>query len=115
VTRVLGRTDPVPGMDIQLHLDADLQLAAEQALGDRRGAIVAIDPSTGGILAMVSKPGYDPNLFVTGISRDQLAELNSSRHSPMFNRAINSRVPGSTIKPFIGLAGLYHGVVTPQP
>jgi penicillin-binding protein 2 len=114
VTRVLGRTDPEPGRDIQLHLDVSLQLAAEQALGDRRGAIVAIDPATGGILAMVSKPGYDPNLFVTGISRDQLAELNNSRYSPMFNRAVNSRVPGSTIKPFIGLAGLYHGVVTPD-
>ena len=114
VTRVLGRTDPEPGRDLQLHLDVSLQLAAEAALGDRRGAIVAIEPATGGILAMVSKPGYDPNLFVTGISRDQMAELNSSRHSPMFNRAINSRVPGSTIKPFIGLAGLYHGIVTPE-
>lgn len=114
VTRVLGRTDPEPGRDLQLHLDVSLQLAAEAALGDRRGAIVAIEPTTGGILAMVSKPGYDPNLFVTGISRDQMAELNSSRHSPMFNRAINSRVPGSTIKPFIGLAGLYHGIVTPE-
>ncbi|MDP3517787.1 MAG: penicillin-binding protein 2 [Pseudohongiella sp.] len=114
VTRVLGRNDPIPGMDVQLHIDVELQRAAEAALGDRRGAIVAIEPSTGGILAMVSKPGYDPNLFVTGISRDQLAALNSSRHSPMFNRAVNSRVPGSTIKPFIGLAGLYHGVVTPE-
>jgi len=114
VTRVLGRTDPEPGRDLQLHLDVSLQLAAEAALGDRRGAIVAIDPATGGILAMVSKPGYDPNLFVTGISRDQMSELNSSRHSPMFNRAVNSRVPGSTIKPFIGLAGLYHGIVTPE-
>lgn len=113
VMRVLGRTDPVPGQDIQLYLDVELQVAAERALGDRRGAIVAIDPATGGVLAMVSKPGYDPNLFVTGISRDQLAALNSSRHSPMFNRAISSRVPGSTIKPFIGLAGLYHGVITP--
>ncbi|MDP2282900.1 MAG: penicillin-binding protein 2 [Pseudohongiella sp.] len=114
VTRVLGRNDPIPGMDVQLHIDVELQRAAEAALGDRRGAIVAIEPSTGGILAMVSKPGYDPNLFVTGISRDQLAALNGSRHSPMFNRAVNSRVPGSTIKPFIGLAGLYHGVVTPD-
>lgn len=112
VTRVLGRTDPAPGLDIQLHLDIQLQVAAEQALGERRGAIVAIDPATGGVLAMVSKPGYDPNLFVTGISRDQLSSLNRSRHSPMFNRAINPRVPGSTIKPIIGLAGLYHGVVT---
>lgn len=114
VMRVLGRTDPVPGQDIQLYLDVELQIAAEKALGDRRGAIVAIDPATGGVLAMVSKPGYDPNLFVTGISRDQLAELNASRHSPMFNRATSSRVPGSTIKPFIGLAGLYYGIVTPE-
>jgi penicillin-binding protein 2 len=114
VMRVLGRTDPVPGQDIQLYLDVELQVAAERALGERRGAIVAIDPATGGVLAMVSKPGYDPNLFVTGISRDQLAALNSSRHSPMFNRATSSRVPGSTIKPFIGLAGLYHGIITPD-
>jgi penicillin-binding protein 2 len=114
VTRVLGRTDPVPGLDVQLHMDIQLQVAAEEALGERRGAIVAIDPQTGGVLAMVSKPGYDPNLFVTGISRDQLAELNRNRHSPMFNRAVNSRVPGSTIKPIIGLAGLHYGIVTPQ-
>lgn len=112
VMRVLGRTDPEPGVDIQLHLDIALQRAVEQALGDHRGAIVAIEPSTGGILAMVSKPDYDPNLFVTGISRDELAAINASRHSPMFNRAISSRVPGSTIKPFVGLGGLYHGVIT---
>jgi penicillin-binding protein 2 len=111
VTRVLGRTDPIPGKDIQLHLDLPLQLAAEQALGERRGAIVAIDPASGGVLAMVSKPDFDPNLFVTGISRDQLAAMNRSRYSPMFNRAINPRVPGSTIKPLVGLAGLYHGIV----
>lgn len=114
VMRVLERINPVAGQDIQLYLDVELQVAAERALGERRGAIVAIDPATGGVLAMVSKPGYDPNLFVTGISRDQLAALNSSRHSPMFNRAISSRVPGSTIKPFIGLAGLYHGIITPD-
>lgn len=111
VTRVLGRTDPAPGKDIQLHLDLPLQLAAEQALGERRGAIVAIDPATGGVLAMVSKPDFDPNLFVTGISRDQLDAMNRSRYSPMFNRAVNSRVPGSTIKPIVGLAGLYYGIV----
>jgi penicillin-binding protein 2 len=114
VTRVLDRTDPIPGQAIMLHLDADLQLAAERALGDFRGAIVAIDPATGGVLAMISKPDYDPNMFVTGIGRDQLRALNSSGHSPLFNRAASSRVPGSTIKPFIGLAGLYYGVVTPD-
>ncbi len=114
VMRVLDRTDPIPGRDIVLHMDAKLQAAAAQALGDRRGAVVAIDPATGGVLAMVSKPGYDPNLFVTGISRAQLAELNRSGHTPLFNRAIASRVPGSTIKPFMGLAGLYHGAITPE-
>jgi penicillin-binding protein 2 len=114
VMRVLDRTDPVPGRDIVLYMDSHLQAVAEQALGENRGAVVAIDPATGGVLAMVSKPGYDPNLFVTGISRAQLSELNSSGHTPLFNRAIASRVPGSTIKPFIGLAGLYHEVITPE-
>jgi penicillin-binding protein 2 len=114
VMRVLDRIDPVPGQDIQLHLDIRLQLAAEQALKDRRGAIVAIDPTTGGVLAMVSRPNFDPNLFVTGLSREQFAAFNNSRHSPLFNRALSSRVPGSTIKPFIGLAGLHHGIVTPE-
>lgn len=114
VMRVLDRTDPIPGRDIVLHMDSRLQAAAEQALGDRRGAVVAIDPATGGVLAMVSKPGYDPNLFVTGISRAQLADLNRSGHTPLFNRAIASRVPGSTIKPFIGLAGLYNETITPE-
>jgi len=114
VMRVLDRTDPIPGRDIVLHMDAKLQVAAERALGDRRGAVVAIDPATGGVLAMVSRPGYDPNLFVTGISRAQLADLNRSGHTPLFNRAVASRVPGSTIKPFIGLAGLYNEVITPE-
>lgn len=114
VMRVLDRTDPVPGRDIVLHMDSRLQAAAERALGDQRGAVVAIDPATGGVLAMVSKPGYDPNLFVTGISRAQLSELNRSGHTPLFNRATASRVPGSTIKPFIGLAGLYNKVITPE-
>ncbi|MEK7259135.1 MAG: penicillin-binding protein 2 [Pseudomonadota bacterium] len=114
VMRVLDRTDPVPGRDIVLHMDSHLQAVAEQALGEHRGAVVAIDPATGGVLAMVSKPGYDPNLFVTGISRAQLSELNKTGHTPLFNRAIASRIPGSTIKPFIGLGGLYHGVITPE-
>jgi len=114
VMRVLDRTDPGPGRDIVLHLDSKLQIAATEALGDRRGAVVAIDPATGGILAMVSKPGYDPNLFVTGISRAQLSALNASGHTPLFNRAIASRIPGSTIKPFIGLGGLYYGAITPE-
>lgn len=114
VMRVLDRTDPIPGRDIVLHMDSHLQATAERALGDHRGAIVAIDPSTGGVLAMVSTPSYDPNLFVTGISRSQLSQLNSTGHTPLFNRAIASRIPGSTIKPFISFAGLYNGVITPE-
>ena len=112
VMRVLDRTDPIPGRDMVLHIDSRLQEVASRALGDRRGAIVAIEPSTGGVLAMVSKPSYDPNLFVTGISRSELAALNSTGHTPLFNRSIASRVPGSTIKPFIGLAGLYNETIT---
>ncbi|MDX1492017.1 MAG: penicillin-binding protein 2 [Pseudohongiellaceae bacterium] len=114
VMRVLDRTDPIPGKDVVLHLDSELQAVASRALGNRRGAVVAIEPSTGGVLAMVSKPSYDPNLFVTGISRAELASLNSTGHTPLFNRAIASRVPGSTIKPFIGLAGLYNEVISPE-
>src|SRR5690606_34800232 len=68
VLRVLKRTDPQPGRDLTLELDLGLQEAAEAALGGRRGAVIAIDPATGGVLAMVSQPSFDPNLFVTGIS-----------------------------------------------
>ncbi|MBT3531890.1 MAG: penicillin-binding protein 2 [Gammaproteobacteria bacterium] len=109
VMRELDRTDPVAGQDITLHLDARLQEAAIAALGDSRGAVVAIDPSTGGILAMVSKPGFDPNLFVTGISsRDYNVLVTDEINTPLFDRAVNPYPPGSTVKPFIGLAGLQY-------
>ncbi len=112
VMRRLDRTDSVAGKNITLHLDSRLQLAAEKALGDFRGAIVAIEPSTGGILAMVSKPGFDPNLFVTGISnKDYRVLVTDEINTPLFDRATNPYPPGSTIKPFIGLAGLQHGFV----
>jgi len=112
VMRVLDRTDPVAGKDISLHLDARLQIAAEQALGDFRGAVVAIDPETGGILAMVSKPGFDPNLFVTGISSKDFSRLITDKlNTPLFDRATNPYPPGSTVKPFIGLGGLHHEFV----
>ncbi len=107
VMRRLDRTDPVAGKNIALHIDANLQVAAERALGDFRGAVVAIEPSTGGILAMVSKPGFDPNLFVTGISsRDYSVLVNDVINTPLFDRSTNPYPPGSTVKPFIGLAGL---------
>ena len=107
----LDQTDPVPGNDLVLHVDTGLQQAASDALGDRRGTVVAIDPRSGGILALVSKPSYDPNLFVTGIDFKTYASLRDSIDVPLFNRATQSQYqPGSTIKPFIGLTGLVTGM-----
>ena len=109
VMRRLDRTDPVAGKNITLYMDAQLQIAAENALGDFRGAIVALDPNTGGILAMVSKPAFDPNLFVTGISsKDYDILVKDEVNTPLFDRTTNPYPPGSTIKPFLGLAGLHH-------
>ena len=115
IMQVLSRTDPVPGENLELTLDAGLQRVASEALGDQRGAIVALDTRTGGILAMVSKPGYDPNPFVTGIDHASYALLRDSIDVPLFNRAIQGQYePGSTLKPFIGLAGLMMGVTTAE-
>lgn len=112
VMRVLESTEAIAGNDISLHLDHRLQTVAEEALGDYRGAVVAIEPETGGILAMVSKPGFDPNLFVTGISRDDYGALVTDEvNTPLFDRSTNPYPPGSTIKPFLGLAGLHLGLV----
>lgn len=110
IMKTLDSRLPEPGTDITLHLDIDLQMAASQALGERRGAVVAIDPKTGGILALVSTPGYDPNLFVTGITRKDYADLLGSKDKPLFNRAVQGQYePGSTVKPILGLAGLALG------
>ncbi len=115
VMKVIDRTSPEPGQNLVLYLDSSLQRAASEALGDRRGSIVAIDPSTGGILALVSKPGYDPNLFVTGIDYPTYASLRDSIDAPLFNRAIQGQYePGSTLKPFVGLAGLVNGVTNQE-
>ena len=115
VMKVLDSVLPAPGKDLILHLDSSLQQAASDALGDRRGAIVAIDPKTGGILALVSKPGYDPNLFVTGIDYESYAELRDSLDVPLFNRALQGQYePGSTIKPLIALTGLVTGITNPD-
>ncbi|KTB65895.1 penicillin-binding protein 2 [Pseudomonas viridiflava ICMP 13104] len=112
VLRVLKHTDPVPGKNITLSLDAHLQEAAENALGDRRGSVVALDPETGEVLAMVSKPSFDPNLFVTGISFKQYAALRDSIDRPLFNRVLRGLyAPGSTVKPEVAIAGLDSGVV----
>ncbi|MFJ2390691.1 penicillin-binding protein 2 [Pseudomonas koreensis] len=115
VLRVLKHTDPVPGKNIVLSLDVKLQEAAEAALGDRRGSVVALDPSTGEVLAMVSNPSFDPNLFVTGISSKEYSALRDSIDRPLFNRVLRGLyAPGSTIKPEVAIAGLDAGVVTPQ-
>ncbi|MCI0911851.1 penicillin-binding protein 2 [Pseudomonas putida] len=112
VLRVLKRTDPKPGKDIVLSLDIKLQEAAEAALGGRRGAVVALDPRSGEVLAMVSQPSFDPNLFVTGISFKAYAELRDSIDRPLFNRVLRGLYPpGSTIKPAVAIAGLDSGVV----
>lgn len=113
--RVLERTDPVPGEDLRLNLDLDLQLTAVEALGDNPGAAVLIEIDSGAVLALVSQPGYDPNLFVDGISRQAYAALLESDRRPLFNRVLSGGYePGSTIKPFIALAGLEAGAVTPD-
>jgi penicillin-binding protein 2 len=108
--RRLERTDPIAGKNLTLFLENRLQLIATEALGEQRGAVVAIDPNTGGILAMVSKPGFDPNLFVTGISNADYSRLITDNvNTPLFDRTVNPYPPASTVKPFIGLGGLQHG------
>ncbi|HSB97020.1 MAG TPA: penicillin-binding protein 2 [Spongiibacteraceae bacterium] len=115
VLRVLERSEPLSGKNIKLYLDAKLQQVAQEALGDNRGAVVAIDPRTGGVLALVSAPDFDSNLFVTGISATAYKELRDSPDMPLFNRALQGAYPpGSTMKPFFALAGLSYGVVTPS-
>ncbi|MBP9800779.1 MAG: penicillin-binding protein 2 [Sterolibacterium sp.] len=112
--RVLSRNPPVAGSNLTLTIDTKLQAVAEQAFGDRRGALVAIEPTTGGVLALVSMPGFDPNLFVDGIDPQSWDELNNSPDRPMVNRALNGAYPpGSTFKPFMALAALELGKRTP--
>ena len=111
ILRVLERHDPVPGANLFLTVDARLQRTAEAALGEENGAIVALDPVTGAVLAMASRPGVDPNLFAGGIDPETYRALRRSPDRPLFNRAMNGQYPpGSTIKPFLGLAGLERSV-----
>lgn len=113
--RVLSRTPPVSGNNLNLTVDAKLQQVAETAFGKRRGALVAIDPSNGEILALVSMPTYDPNLFVDGIRSDDWDVLNTDINKPLLNRAIyGTYPPGSTFKPFMALGALTAGKRTPQ-
>lgn len=113
VLRVLQQEKPSPGVDLTLHINADIQKKIIQLMGDRRGSVVALDPSTGGVLAMVSTPSYDANPFVTGISTEDYAKLRESIDLPLFNRSLQGQYPpGSTIKPIIGLAGLHYRIVS---
>jgi penicillin-binding protein 2 len=115
ILTTLERENPVHGDDLVLSLDVLVQQAAWDALGDRPGAVVAIDPSDGAVLAMVSKPAYDPNLFVHGISSDDYRAILDAPGRPLFNRTLlGGYEPGSTLKPFVGLAGLETGVVTEE-
>jgi penicillin-binding protein 2 len=111
--RVLSKTPPKSGNTLTLTIDIKLQEIAEQAFGNFRGALVAIDPNNGEVLAFVSKPGYDPNLFVDGIDTDSWDALNNSPDVPLNNRALRGQYPpGSTIKPFMALSGLDSGTRT---
>ncbi|MCB1762655.1 MAG: penicillin-binding protein 2 [Gammaproteobacteria bacterium] len=112
IIRVLHSEPPEPGQDLHLSLDIGLQSEAIAAFGEERGAAVAIDPRNGAILALVSNPGFDPNLFVEGISSSDYKMLQQSKDKPLFNRALRGQYPpGSTVKPFIGLAGLETGTL----
>ncbi len=112
VIRVLEDIEPIPGRDLQLTIDLPLQQITEKLLVNERASVVAIDPRTGGILALVSTPGYDPNLFVTGISNKDYNALRESPDLPLFNRAIRGGYPpGSTIKPITALAAIDSGSI----
>lgn len=115
VLRVLERFDPSPGDDLVLHLDYNLQRVAHHALAGRRGAAVAIDPLTGGVLALVSTPSFDSNLFVNGISNRDYGALRDSADVPLFNRTVQGQYPpGSTVKPLVALAGLAEELIDPE-
>ncbi|UJA03837.1 penicillin-binding protein 2 [Acinetobacter johnsonii] len=112
VLRHLGRKEPVRGNDLYLSLDYGLQTVASEQLAGRRGAIVAMDPRTGEILALVSSPSFNPNLFVTGISHTDYSGLRDNLDQPLYNRAVQGAYPpGSTIKPMFGLGGIHYGLI----
>ena len=113
--RALSRNEPVSGNNLVVTLDLKLQKIAEEAFGDYKGALVAIDPKTGEVLALVSKPGFDPNLFVDGIDPQNWDLLNNSPDKPLNNRALRGQYPpGSTIKPFMALAALEYKKRSPE-
>jgi penicillin-binding protein 2 len=115
VRQTIGDKPAIPGKNLQLTIDLDLQVVAELAMQGRRGAIVALDPRNGEVLAMVSSPAYDPNRFAGRIRSRDWKEIIENPEKPMLNRAVQSRLaPGSTFKPIMALAGLEEGIITPD-
>ncbi|WP_010597871.1 penicillin-binding protein 2 [Rickettsiella massiliensis] len=115
IVRTLKQTQPIPGKDLTLTLDSGLQQLAQQALGEQKGAIVALDPTNGEVLAFVSNPSFDPNLFVSGINQKNYDVLRTAPGDPLYNRALRGFYhPGSTIKPFLSIGALLDGVITPS-
>lgn len=115
IVRILKRFPPIPGDNLYLSIDSKLQHIAHQAFQGERGGLVAIDPTTGKVLAMVSHPNYDPNMFVNGISNSNYKQLREAADRPLYNRAVRGQYPfGSTIKPFYALQGLNEEVVSPD-
>jgi penicillin-binding protein 2 len=113
--RTVGRVPAVPGADLRLSIDLDLQKAMVAAFGEMEGSAVAVDPRTGEVLAMVSLPSFDPNLFVNGISHADYKALTENPSRPQFNRnVLGGGAPGSTVKPMVALAGLDSGLRTPE-
>lgn len=112
IVRILKMTPPIPGDNIYLTIDSKLQSYAEKLMGDTSGAIVAIQPETGQVLALVSNPSYDPNLFVDGMTTKQYQSILTAPNNPLFNRAIRGLyAPGSTVKPFIAFSALNLGII----
>lgn len=110
--RVVESSLPVPGENIQLTIDIELQRYTESLLQERAGSVVAIDPRNGEVLAFASLPAYDPNLFVNGISVADYTQLNTDKKRPLFNRSLKGQYPpGSTVKQLVGLAGLQYGLI----
>lgn len=115
IIRVVKQIQPIPGKDLHLTIDSNLQAIAQKALGDERGGAIVIDPKTGEVLALVSNPSFDPNIFIKGISAKQFNKLQNSPDNPLYNRAITGQFPpASTVKPFIALEGLDSKTITPD-
>ncbi len=115
MTPQLRTVNALPGTDLVLAMDFEVQKVAEEAVWDQRAAIVAIDPQNGDVIALASRPGFDPNLFARGLTGAEFRGLSENIDRPLFNRALRGTYPpGSTIKPLVALAGLTYGVATPE-